>query len=395
MKAAGGLAVLIVLALCFYHQGDEYWRTKWTFLSTILALLVAFPVAREISWAVGLLTGTIVLSGTRILFWKDTELASMNSITANSFESVVGCSLFFVFVAVILAREYRPAWDEWIEKSLAASSFLGAIYVWFQYAMGARGMGLGGFFFQGSMMGSWIVLGMGFQMTLWKDRTLLGVLAFQVLTIFFILYENGASVPVGALTVFAVSWALSSFWKTIEKKELLDLCLTLAGCLLVLGYFLHPEGDFLEDSGRFTAYRFFMGWWWKEPDSSLFIGRGFGSFLQYGQMIQRQEGVYLGGEGFKWLHSDWLQILFETGFLGLVGALAVFWQAVYRAYRQGRHNLVAALLTFAAVMVFQFPWRLAPFSVAGVALGLMAIRRRSDRPVSDPIVPNDPLADET
>lgn len=99
---------------------------------------------------------------------------------------------------------------------------------------------------------------------------------------------------------------------------------------------------------------------------SIIHGAGFGSFYVIGQALTH--GVYL------WLHSDWMQVGFEMGFVGLVLVMALYCQALWKA--RFRPDLFSALMGYAAFGVANMPLR---YPIAGI-LGAFLLRQALEKP---------------
>lgn len=85
--------------------------------------------------------------------------------------------------------------------------------------------------------------------------------------------------------------------------------------LTPLIYFIFP----ISTSGRITMWINYMSYWWH--NANIWIGTGLGSFHWMGLTM-----LDSGREAkFFLMHNDWLQILFETGIVGFVSSLCIFW----------------------------------------------------------------------
>lgn len=135
------------------------------------------------------------------------------------------------------------------------------------------------------------------------------------------------------------------------------LAAVIAGPLVVLaGSFIDIQGA-MNSNGRFEKWSMFMTHWYKHFD--IMTGTGLGTFRKWGPTIQFsnldlsafQPGQKIGA--WTMMHSDWLQLLFETGIIGLSLGLAVISQAVYRS--RHRPVILSALLSLAALAAVNWP----------------------------------------
>ncbi len=135
------------------------------------------------------------------------------------------------------------------------------------------------------------------------------------------------------------------------------------GSLAVIGI----PSLYFSSSGRSHVWLNVWQWWRDQGPACWWIGTGAGATPLLVPMIQHQFG--LSGESdqyFLWLHSDWLQILFEFGILGLLAALLIFFDGLHRARRTPIYG--AMLASFGACMVTNFPLRYPLFCFLGVVI---------------------------
>ncbi len=104
-----------------------------------------------------------------------------------------------------------------------------------------------------------------------------------------------------------------------------------------------------------------------------YIGTGLGTFFLWGPSLQLTEAVKLDPNAVKdhfnaffWLHNDWLQVLIETGWLGLAITASVVIVALVKAKRSPA--VFASLATYAAIAVIQMPLRHFLFAAFGMFL---------------------------
>jgi len=374
MKLAGPLGIALWLGLCLFTIEGDAWKSKWAITAVSCGVLVAGSIS-SFGIPSRLLFGWMIISACRILFRLDPSLEQFPSQTITSMQAIVGASLVVLLLLVGVGTRYTRAWDRWIEYAFAASSALGAAWIVGQYAMGARGQGLTGLLDQSSMSGCFVVMGFPFWVKI-ADPTGYGrAMPYVWIGAMLVLLsiEPQASTPLGAAAVCFVAWLVSSRrWRLFDLVTVIVPALTAA---TIGGLWLNPM--LFDDSWRVQFWKFFMGWWWDA--ANIWTGTGFSSFLLYGPMVQLTYKYNTENNLWIWLHSCWLQLIFELGAVGFVLGVVVFLEAVRRAYKQGRHELVAAIVTFGAVMVVQYPWRLAPLAIMGSLLLGMALYQGEKR----------------
>lgn len=131
----------------------------------------------------------------------------------------------------------------------------------------------------------------------------------------------------------------------IKRRHWKELALAIAasfltGLLLIGHMFGNSEG---RTEVWTLAFNFFR------DHANPFLGTGLGTFYYIGPWLTLKPF----GQGFLWLHSDWLQIGFECGAIGLVLMALLFFRACYRS--RGNLVLSTSLLTFGAFGIANFP----------------------------------------
>lgn len=118
--------------------------------------------------------------------------------------------------------------------------------------------------------------------------------------------------------------------------------------LFTLYYFIDPL--LFSDSLRFVCWRWSMHWWW--DNANHWIGTGMGTFSVLGPYIQSITQQQIGNWYIE-MHNDWLQLLFEFGYIGLSVVLSFVTYVIYKA-RHDRH-LLASIVTYSACALFYYP----------------------------------------
>ena len=117
----------------------------------------------------------------------------------------------------------------------------------------------------------------------------------------------------GSTAILIIIAQQIAFYIKKEKKTCADLCVRLAGsaALIAIAYF-HHHGPWFDGMERIQAYKRFMGFWWSRDISTNLFGTGPGSFIWLSMMIDKfKDPVFLQ------MHSDWLQVTFELGIIGV------------------------------------------------------------------------------
>lgn len=165
----------------------------------------------------------------------------------------------------------------------------------------------------------------------------------------------------GSTAYFILAAACMTF--VIHRKKYVYAIAALAVCVAAGAY---TQGQaFLSTSQRWDHWKMFMEWWARDtwhlgggifniPDWDVkahhWIGTGTGTFNWLGPSIQNKIT-----ELFIYMHNEYLQTIFEQGYIGLILFLAV---AVEFAIR-GRKNpmLLTTLAALSVACLTQFPFR--------------------------------------
>ena len=171
---------------------------------------------------------------------------------------------------------------------------------------------------------------------------------------------SGSSTALAALAV-AIFAGTACIWKRANLLAIgpLTLMLLLAGLAFM-------KEDFFNDNGRFQIWRISLEYFF-DPEKGVnqFFGTGSGSFFMLGPTIQLNFG-YSPKLVFLFMHNDFLQILFEQGYIGLFLVLAVGVCALRKAF--DRPWLFAALCTYGAILATQYPLRYLASAFIGALL---------------------------
>lgn len=177
------------------------------------------------------------------------------------------------------------------------------------------------------------------------------------------------SIPVVAWVIGTAVAVCATLIKERVSKRLIAFPLLLTVGVGIIGYMLNPD-IFWDSSGRYSTWELFTTTWWKEMP--VITGSGTGTFTGWGPHIQE---ALLGMKGgfMVYVHNDWLQILLEQGFVGLVLVVATYGVAVWRSVRHP--FMLAALISMGAGALVNWPLHHA-ISASMVAVIMAAALRR-------------------
>lgn len=372
-----------MMLITFYFYPANYWRSvwwdKWFLVMAACTVFWAYKLGRRFHWSVGTLSLVILMSALWGYGWRpayagldfDQQLA-IKEIGAYTYASFTILSLLAYFSD---AEMFDTA-----VKFTAGICLLNASYINGQWLWHIPAQARGGFFGNPSMSGCLLA----FSLPLLMSRIRAGedaLMAFFditcVLVVLTAIFLTGASQPVGVLLVVVVA-----IWTRSMRPCLSDFlagaflitiaCLTL---LMFSTYRLH-EGIF-DSSGRFFVQHQGLVWWWKYGNHWLGMGTGLTQILL--PLIQREalpqvvQAQHL--DLYMWFHSDWLQLLFENGVVGLASGLVMYGCALRIAWRKAPW-LFASVVGVGATALFNFPVHFPMHALIAVFIFAMAFDRK-------------------
>lgn len=166
-----------------------------------------------------------------------------------------------------------------------------------------------------------------------------------------------------AKTAFVMLLVMSVFW-LIENNKKRNALLLSFSFILLAGVYVYLNPNVVRLSGRLEFWARHMDWWLQHK--SYIFGVGLGSLEELGTwMPVERNGKFISN---YIMHNDFLQILFETGVVGLVLflLLSVYILLTLRSYwRITAWGFIVMLLTY-------FPLHTLPTQVLGCLLLLKA-----------------------
>lgn len=380
---------VIPLLVCLFHWTtldgniDSVWSQIFLCLS-LFSIVIAYNLAKRIHWSVFLPVASTLLHFCFYGFGRFSLIDEFNRFTRPGIKLGVFFSgaafLFYILFFSQLQRKHLKHLIAGLSLAVIADAF----YVIYQWVAGYNENTRGGFLGYPGMNGCFMAMGLPLIMNL-TPRFLRYIL---ISAIVLAVSLSNSSVPFGVLAVVLGAWF---FVSKIRYKKLIA-SVSLVGALIG-GYFVLGD-TLLDDSSRLITYREYLKFWASDEyriqgthtiiasqPLQMIFGWGNGTFISYGPMIQRETGAGMTFEqGMAigtvfWAHSDWLQLLFEQGIVGLMGVLIMYFLALKRSYRMTNKSVFVGLLAFAACALLDYPAHLAPTSILGMTLILFALRK--------------------
>lgn len=297
------------------------------FMFAILALRSAVPVVPFPDWLVNAGSSSLLefLSITLVAMY-------MHRDTVARFLECLGVICLGTSIILLVAHIFHPPFlcYAWQNNASADASFLAVLYP--MLAFRRRGLGE-------ASRNVW-----------WR--------LFLATTPVVAIALSGSSTAIGALLVATASYTW--FYRRSRTSLIAAGILTLGALSGLL--FLHKS--FLVDHGRWVTWIEMMTFW-KANVVQPWFGSGSGSFFVIGPEIQNRMGTH-GDQFFAWMHNEYLQVIFEQGWLGFICLVLVGVFALKRAYN--KPWLFSSLTTYAFVMLTQFPFRYFAPALIGAVL---------------------------
>lgn len=179
--------------------------------------------------------------------------------------------------------------------------------------------------------------------------------------------DAGLIVGVNVLTLWLIN-----FYKSFRLRVFVAITggMALIGAGLSFWYLPRFLGE-----ARVLMWKTFADWW--QANVNHWIGAGTGSFELFGPTIPVMDGTAQHNMGYYVMHNDWLQIIFENGWIGFsLILISYLWVAKWL-----RNDKLAMWLGIGAGMIFYFPTHAFPVQILIAFLVVDAIRNWQNRPV--------------
>lgn len=302
--------------------------------------LGGFTVRRTKSLAAGALVAWSLISAAMI-FVNPEQITygllelRLKLVSARSFITI---SMLVTFICLLKQK--------WVETFLFFFEWLAVINAILLLVMGQ------GIFGASSMDATWCAVVFPSIVLREKQRPFIEQFVMALIPVMAFVFADVGS------TCFVVLALSFTAYFVLERKYLLSLVFT--SVILGTGFWATGNGMW-RSQDRLDKWSMFLSWW--SQHVSVFFGAGSGTFSVLGPEIQSAVSPEVGMVNgqlaqtnlFTFFHSDWLQILFEQGLLGL--GLAVILAFICFKKSLGRPWLFSTLCGTSFAMVTYFPLR--------------------------------------
>lgn len=357
---------LIVIQQTFSHWFNTAWFAGWIYSAALGVVIAGQWLRRQGSRAqlyapilvyacvsgvaVGL--GGYGYSNIGTTEWNGLKASGAEVHAAARLFSVSTLSMLTLFVIAILTITKEQT--RVLRGTLSLLGLVTAVSVFAQWALGDKVTLQIKMFDNPSMGASFAILGlislMGLTIERIHGRTKQVVVAFFGGTIGLLLFVVKASTPIAA-AVAGVACLLKQdrrFKRFVAPLTYVSVLAVAVALIWFLAIGVHDdlvwESAVIKTSGR-LEYWHKMYAYWSDNDWRMAWGTGLGTSKILLPLLTRY--------GLFWAHSDWLQIIFELGYLGFSQAILAFVR-VYYGLRDHK-ALLPVLVAFAALMLTNFP----------------------------------------
>lgn len=360
------LLSLTALLLISSHLHGDYASYQYGWLLAISSIPIAYYLTKKMGLLFGIFSAYIMIMSHSFIYNLHARYYKYPAEVQSSMSVNGAFTLLLCLVVMIGLIELPEKWIESIKKAIPVWTVLGAVYVIYHRVVGMKfgnSVGYSGYLDYSSASGYVMAIGASFLVPHTVDTRARRVCGF-----------GGLLIVVCALFLCrgASSFGVLAIVLAARTMNVWMIPLTLIGGWISVG------GKMFDSSHRFEAYKIFTDYlfhskWWV-------FGTGLGTFQVYSPTLTLSKH-FMVNQTTAWLwlqaHNDWLQCCFELGVVGLVLAVCVYFQAIFKTYSSLKSKEFAMGIGLGGCALFQYPCHLAP-SAFLVALFLrMALLREA------------------
>lgn len=359
-KKQTALILLTTFGLLFFGPGSYWsatWLAKWALLMSVGSAILAVWAAKRTSYWYLPLMVYVPANLLKLAIWPESPYTNeLDPVTILALQKNAFYGFAQVSAALILFACINRRWALGIVTALAGIWAIGTVSILCLPSTGVHSPPSNGLWFGNPSMGAGLLacllpfiylLPASFGIRGWARRVFV---VGWVLTLVMV-YRTQASVPWGVLGVVAAALLVA---QNARKRPLLVLGVVplLAIAMIALGW--HLLGiNFWENNGRFEMWK--MSWTFFRAHGASPMGFGYAST----QILNPIEQVLMGqykGDYFLWLHNDWLQLMIEGGWIGMVCVALTFGRLMWLSWK--RPAFFASLAGFTVLGCLNYPLRM-------------------------------------
>lgn len=296
------------------------------------------------------------LAGIGLLFTKVNSFIKFIAIAGflNCFFSSVPFASFMAYIGIILCCYYYwlcSTIEHWkpILKAVQATVFLNLIILFMQYFghdtllnFGRENISCYGIVGNAMQMASFSLVAAGF------------IIPVSAAYLFFPVIAAMVGHTVYAIIVSVLAWFIISMKSSLKYWRWVNLVLV----ILAISWVFNLSGQYKSFSQGFMVAR--VPVWQKIieiANQRPLMGWGLGTFKVVFPALEGRELIRQAGI-FGTAHNCWLQIFFETGYIGLVTALSALIALLLMVWKRGNIYCFVGLIMLALNMLVYFPTRI-------------------------------------
>jgi hypothetical protein len=345
---------LLLLLLAFFPQNPNIMQKQFFYGTLFSAIILSIVISEVTHLSLGILFLYVVISSTKLSALYAGGAGIMNNLAATSTVYL----LFAILPALLVARTT-------LREMLDGISILGILVS--AYMILLKCTGEVPYSFMNNSAADASLLAVLYPVMVFRPAKLLTRWSAPL----FVFLPPIAIAVCGSTTaIVALAVSLFAVWGVnikAKRMKIIDagggLLSTVIFGVALLGVFFMKD-QFLGDNGRFNTWQTTMGAWWNNWPSGLieqgvpapnhWFGTGAGSFYVLGPIIELIN-KFPTNTLFANMHNEYLQILFEYGYIGL----SLFLVAAFYTLRKSfdRPWLSASLFTYGFVCLTQFHFR--------------------------------------
>lgn len=369
-------AILLGVLWCAITRGF-YFYTVQAFLGISLCLTYfAWLLAKRFHPVIGLTYGYVAVYSTWLLVYPDIRWGLYDAADMVCFQSQVTSGLLFLTaIAILVCFIHGTGAARFLSGFIMTTASIDLVIMALRILVHKDA-----YFLMNNPAIDCAFLGVVMPLFFRKKW---GFLFYIPAIIVCLLTHTSSGILAPGLAISMYLWAKGNF---SFRTTLLGLCIS--GLFTSVGLYMQQDVLF-HSSGRKWAWR--IAWQYfngkleiakvlHATDYGVLInqkinvlwGAGLSTYQIYGPLMELLEASGKGKrevDGFFWLHNDWLQVLFELGWVGLLLSVSVFLLGVWKARKYPA--VFATLMTFGGIAIIQMPLRHFLFAFVGAyTLGL-------------------------
>lgn len=345
------------------------------YLAVVLAVFwISAVVWKRVNWSAGLAVCWTLLSAAHIFGNPFSPYIAKGDIAVITFDSLAACSFISILLVLFLLLTVKAGLTRIIVETFGWLCILDSWFVVIQFLLGHSSVDRGGFFGNASINACVIAFTYPV-LKRQKNRpqcalTAISGLFSLVLPVLAILLARSNMALASIIAALLSSYIIR--FKSFNPRRLI-LCVGTSATLVFAGHCFMGD-KFGENSGRFILWKATMKWWWQH--ASHWTGTGLGTYFVFGPNVQLFD-LHQTTSHMVWMHNDWLQILFEQGFVGITLIAVMTIKSMQAAVLDDRLWIVASMVAYSVTCLGNFPMHLPVPGFFGALLVVIAFDRTS------------------